>query len=67
MGLTDHPKVKEAAQAAIQGSTPWPTIPQASNLLDILTSKIIFALDGRLSPRQALDEAQAEWMKALGK
>ncbi len=61
------PHLSAAAQAAIQGSTPWPTIPQASNLLDILTSKIIFALDGRLSPRQALDEAQAEWMKALGK
>lgn len=55
------PELSVAVQAAIEKATAWPTIPQAPQLLDILKNNLILALEGRKTPRQALEETQEQW------
>ncbi len=59
------PELSVAVKAAIEGATPWPTVPQTSQLLETLKDNIISALEGYKTPRQALDKAQEQWKKIL--
>ncbi len=59
------PKVSMAAQSALNGATAWPTIPQAPQLLEILTQNVIAAMEGQISARQALDDTQKKWEDIL--
>lgn len=59
------PKVSEAVQAALEGATAWPTVSQTPELLNELTGNVVMALEGRKSPRQALDDTQARWLEIL--
>ncbi len=59
------PKVSAAIQQVIHDATPWPRMPQASQLIEILSENLIHALDGHLTPREALEHAQREWERIL--
>ena len=59
------PELSVAVQAAIEKATPWPTVPRASQLLNILKDNLISALEGHKTPRQALDKTQKQWEKIL--
>ena len=59
------PEVSAAAQAALNGATAWPSIPKTPELMEILSSNLVIALEGKKSPQQALDDTQASWEKIL--
>lgn len=59
------PKVSVAAQAALNGATAWPTVPETPELLAVLSDSLIMAVEGRKSPKAALDEAQVKWLSIL--
>ncbi len=59
------PQVSAAIEQVIHGATPWPRMPQATELIEILSENLIHALDGRFTPREALEHAQREWERIL--
>jgi multiple sugar transport system substrate-binding protein len=60
------PKQAAAVEAAIANSFPWPTVPQAPDLLQSLTDELGLALAGKKPAEKALADAQASWLKTLG-
>lgn len=61
------PRVSTAIEQVIQEATPWPRIPQATELLNHLAENLLHALEGRLSPREALETTQKQWEQVLGR
>lgn len=59
------PQVSKSVQAALGGASAWPNVPQTPKLLDELTGNLVMALEGRKSPRQAMDDTQAKWLNIL--
>jgi multiple sugar transport system substrate-binding protein len=59
------PQVSAAAQAALEGATAWPTVPESPQLMDELTKNLVAALEERKSPEQALSDTQARWFEIL--
>jgi multiple sugar transport system substrate-binding protein len=59
------PKV-QAAVAATSGATlAWPTSPQSPKLLEALSEQLSLALNGQITPKEALAAAQKEWEHLL--
>ena len=61
------PEVSAAAQEALGVSIPWPRLPQAQELLEVLADHLLLAVEGQESPQQALDATQERWLEILGK
>jgi multiple sugar transport system substrate-binding protein len=61
------PQVSEAARAALKDATPWPTVPGSTQLMEVLTENLIYALQKRISPKEALDNTQKRWTEILKK
>lgn len=61
------PKVSEAAQAALQNATPWATVPGSAKLMEVLTENLIYALQERISAKEALEKTQKSWTELLAK
>jgi multiple sugar transport system substrate-binding protein len=61
------PEVSAAAQEALAASIPWPRLPQAQELLEVLADHLLLAAGGQESPQQALDAVQERWVEILGK
>jgi multiple sugar transport system substrate-binding protein len=59
------PEVSAATQAALEGATAWPTVPETTELMDRLAENLVAAMEGRKSPQQALDDTQASWVEIL--
>ncbi|WP_448577036.1 ABC transporter substrate-binding protein [Thermomicrobium sp.] len=62
---TFAPKVQRAAAAALSGAFPWPTIPEAPELMTVLADELALMLQGAKTPQQALADAQAAWERIL--
>ncbi|MGE0082795.1 MAG: ABC transporter substrate-binding protein [Desulfococcaceae bacterium] len=61
-----NPELSVAVRASLKSATAWPCIPQTHELLDILTLNIRLTLEGRKSPREALDDTQKQWTEIIG-
>jgi ABC-type glycerol-3-phosphate transport system substrate-binding protein len=59
------PEISKVEIGAIHAATPWPVVPQMAQLLDVLSSNIVAALDNRKTTSQALIDTQREWLKIL--
>ena len=59
------PELAPAVQSAMRNASAWPRLPQAIRLLEILTDYRIRALEGQMSPQEALDHAQSQWRQTL--
>jgi len=61
-------KLADAAkEAVLSRPVPWPTDAKWAELQDVLNENLSLALTGAKTPKQALDDTQAEWEKILGK
>jgi multiple sugar transport system substrate-binding protein len=61
------PKLTEVMRDSLQNAVAWPTIPQMPQLLEILSSNLQCAIEGRKSPEQAMKDAQHSWLEVLGR
>lgn len=61
------PKVSEAAQAALQNATAWPTLNGSTQMMEVLTENIVRAMQKRISSKEALDDTQKQWLEILKK
>lgn len=61
------PQLTIAAKAAISSATPWAIHQYMPEIINILARNIRLALEGRKSPRQALDDTQMQWIKLLNR
>ncbi len=61
------PILSSVAQWGIKRSIKWPTIPEASILLDILTENLAECINGIKDPAQTLDDTRKQWEAILNK
>lgn len=59
------PKVQEVAAQVAENAQPWPTVPQAPELIKILNDELALMLQGSKSPEVALEAIQSGWSDAL--
>ena len=60
------PELADAAKAALDGATAWPTDPNWPEMQDILNENIAAAMIGEKTAQEALDDTQADWELILG-
>ncbi|MGM1030320.1 MAG: ABC transporter substrate-binding protein [Actinomycetota bacterium] len=59
------PEVSEVASQVLPQAQPWPTSPEAPEMLSALNDNLALMLQGNLTPEQALAQTEAAW-DALG-
>ncbi len=59
------PQVAEAKQASLERAVALPTGPRTPALLEALSDGLIRAIQGQLSPAEALADVEAKWNRTL--
>ena len=59
------PEVSRMEKAAAANVIAWPNIPEAPQLMMVLAQHLADAIEGLTSPKQALDQAQNQWIEIL--
>ena len=60
------PDSYEVVRTGLAGDPlPWPTVPQAPQLLQTLVDELALGLQGKQSAKQALENTQRAWTKKL--
>lgn len=59
------PQVSAAKRASFASTVTWPTVPQAPELFAALAHSLVRAMESKVSPREALKEAQEKWLTVL--
>lgn len=59
------PELSRVEQDIIYNATPWPVVPQMPDLLVSITNQLVYALENRKTPEQALKDAQGQWLRLL--
>ncbi len=59
------PEISKFHRQYLKNARPWPTVPQAPEMVEILNHYLRLALEGSLSPKDALISANQEWEQLL--
>lgn len=59
------PEISKFHKQYLKNARPWPTIPQAPEMVEILNHYLRLALEGSLSAKDALTSANQEWERLL--